>query len=169
MRRSGGAPALPRARERRWAASLISCTKKAHACKDFALKRKCKLLAILTFLHVEVLDDGVEAALGQLGLLAEVKRLPLELAATAEVVEVAVCCLSMHVRPGRDGRSIAGQASRGWLGGNVLHRAWARRGSLAASVPPMAAMHICSEGGHVLREGLLEDGADGLRIRSRWW
>eukprot|EP00899_Mesostigma_viride_P007428 jgi/Mesvir1/16687/Mv15084-RA.1 len=52
----------------------LNLTKKAHACKDFALKRTCKLLGILTFLHVEVLEYGVEAALGELGLLAEVKR-----------------------------------------------------------------------------------------------
>eukprot|EP00899_Mesostigma_viride_P026276 jgi/Mesvir1/6833/Mv09014-RA.1 len=38
-----------------------------------------KLRGVLTCHHVEVLDDDVKAALGELGLLAEVERLLLEL------------------------------------------------------------------------------------------
>eukprot|EP00899_Mesostigma_viride_P023171 jgi/Mesvir1/4038/Mv20911-RA.1 len=151
--------------------------------------------------------------------------LRLRLASSASSRRSSFCCwilgcdgrggrggvLLKHVRPGRDGRSIAGQASGGWLGGNVLHRLGgeacgvlqdlngdgvvlealvdvAELGGDGVGGPGVVAVeearrvevvvdrdggeegklgsqraahgrHICSDGGHVLREGLLKKGA----------
>eukprot|EP00899_Mesostigma_viride_P015108 jgi/Mesvir1/23599/Mv25737-RA.1 len=104
----------------------LNPTKEAHAIKDFALKRTGKLLGILTFLHVEVLEYGVEAALGELGLLAEVKRLPLELGCDGGGGGGrVVCCLSMSAQVVMGGASPARPAGAGLAA--MSFTAWAVR------------------------------------------
>eukprot|EP00899_Mesostigma_viride_P020787 jgi/Mesvir1/2870/Mv25449-RA.1 len=93
-------------------------TSDSHGDKDFVLKRQGKGLGGLVLQRVEVLDYDVKAALGELGLLAEVQRLLLKLGGRRR----RRWWRWRAVHSGRDGRSIAGRASRGWPSGDVLHR-----------------------------------------------
>eukprot|EP00899_Mesostigma_viride_P005468 jgi/Mesvir1/14922/Mv05515-RA.1 len=126
VRSRGAGPALPRAQGRRTAdirTSPVSCMGPG---KNVALKRYGKRLRL-----VEVLDDDIVAALGEVGLLAEVECVLLELCRDGGG-RLVVRCFSMSApRSGGEHRRLGQRIEAGLAAMSFT--------AVGASVPPMAA------------------------------